>query len=495
MTETRRLSMRALGALRADVARPLYDRASVKPGIVHLGIGNFHRAHQAVYVDDCLAAGETDWGIVGVSLRSSDMRDALAAQDGLYALAVRGPDRTDLRVVGSILDVMVAPENPAALVARMAHPDTRIVTLTVTEKAYLRAASGALDASTGVVAHDLRNPAEPRSVYGFLLAALSQRRNAGVAPFTVLCCDNLPANGETIRRLMLEFCRLGQDADMAAYVENEVAFPSTMVDRIVPATTDDDRAFVTTELRLADAWPVVTEPFSQWVVEDRFTRGRPDWERHGVTMVDDVGPFEDMKLRMLNGAHSAIAYVGLLLDLQSVSASFGNSAVRGFVGALWAEAARTLPRDAGLDPDAYTARLAERFSNAALVHRTAQIATDGSQKLPQRVVGPARLNLIADRPVGCMTMVVAAWIACCEQRGQGLPAGHFTDPLDTPLAAIFRRGLSAAGTVAEVFKAAGFGTGEDDGDRELQAMVAQHLRTIRDRGIGAELERVAVTRP
>ena len=494
MMETRRLSMRTLGALRAGVARPRYDRASVKPGIVHLGIGNFHRAHQAVYVDDCLAAGETDWGIVGASLRSHEMRDALAAQDELYALAVRGADRTDVRVIGSILDVMVAPEDPAALVARMAHPDTRIVTLTVTEKAYLRAASGALDATIGVVAHDLHNPADPRSVYGFLLAALSQRRKAGIAPFTVLCCDNLPANGATVRRLMLEFCRLGKDTGMAGYVENEVAFPSTMVDRIVPATTDDDRAFVAAELGLEDAWPVVTEPFSQWVVEDRFTLGRPDWEQHGVTMVDDVGPFEDMKLRMLNGAHSAIAYVGLLLDLQTVSASFGSSAVREFVGGLWAEAARTLPRDSGLDPDTYTARLAERFSNTALVHRTAQIATDGSQKLPQRVVGPALQNLGAGRPAGCLAMVIAAWIACCEQRGEGMAAEHFTDPLDTQLAAIFRRGLSAAGTVAEVFRAAGFDTGDDAVGRQLQVIVAQHLRTIRDGGVGTALEKAAIAR-
>ena len=259
-------------------ALPKYDVSAVAPGIVHLGVGAFHRAHQAVYVDDCLAAGETGWGIVGASLRSPDTRDALAAQHGLYTLAVQDASGEKLRVIGSLRQLLVAPENPAALVARMADPSTRIVTLTVTEKAYLRNAAGDLDISNPDVASDIVDLSNPRTVHGFLVAALAERRRSGTPPFTVLCCDNLPANGETVRRLVLQFAA-AVDRDLTRFIEEVVAFPSTMVDRIVPATTDEDRARISAAIGLEDAWPVKTEPFMQWVVEDHFTLGRPEWER------------------------------------------------------------------------------------------------------------------------------------------------------------------------------------------------------------------------
>ncbi|WEX08773.1 mannitol dehydrogenase family protein [Chelativorans sp. AA-79] len=481
-----RLSMKTLqSATGCDL--PKYDVAKVVPGIAHLGVGAFHRAHQAVYVDDCLAAGETEWGIVGASLRSADTRDALSPQDGLYTLAVQDASGERLRVIGSLRALLVAPENPAALVARMADPATRIVTLTVTEKAYLRNAAGDLDLANPDVAADITGLSNPRTVHGFLVAALVERRRTGVPPFTVLCCDNLPSNGETVRRLVLQFAE-AVDPELSRYIEQEVAFPSTMVDRIVPATTDEDRARVSATIGLDDAWPVKTEPFMQWVVEDRFTLGRPAWERSGVTMVSDVRPFEDMKLRLLNGAHSGLSYLGLLCGRESVSEAFTDPAIRSFVDRLWAEAIPTLPKNAGLDPDAYTAALAERFSNPALVHRTAQIANDGSQKLPQRILATARTRLSEGGPVTHLMLAVAAWITCCEARGEALPSGHFTDPLDRDLGAIFAGKHSAEEAVRRIFAVAGFDAVTGEAGEGLVKTVARHLENIRQKGAQAAIE-------
>ncbi|RUZ76329.1 mannitol dehydrogenase family protein [Mesorhizobium sp. M7A.F.Ca.US.006.01.1.1] len=487
-TTTERLSTKTVRALPASIATPSYDRSRVVPGIVHLGVGAFHRAHQAAYVDDCLAAGEADWGITGVSLRSTDTRGALTPQDGLYTLAIRSSGTEKLQVIGSIGAMLVAPEDPGAVLATLTDPRTRIVTLTITEKAYLRAAGGGLDTAHPDVAHDLANPQMPKTAHGFLTEALARRRAAGTPPFTVLCCDNLPANGATLHRLLTEFAalrdaRLGvkSDAGIADHIAHQVAFPSSMVDRIVPATTDADRARIAEELGVEDAWPVMTEPFCQWVVEDNFPAGRPAWEQFGVTMVRDVGPFEDMKLRLLNGSHSAIAYLGLLSGHATVDRAFADPAIRQFVDALWAEAIPTLPEDAGLDTSAYTAELAERFSNTALAHRTAQIANDGSQKLPQRIIASAIECLEAGTELVHLTLVVAAWIAACAARGKTLPAGHFTDPLDAALTALLSEQLPANETVTAVFDLAGFA--RDHAERQtLIELVAVHLVHLRRDG-------------
>ncbi|MER8768535.1 mannitol dehydrogenase family protein [Mesorhizobium sp. M0960] len=491
----RRLSNSTLKALPASVAVPRYDRGAIAPGIVHLGVGAFHRAHQAAYVDDCLAAGETGWGIVGVSLRSPDTRDALAPQDGLYTLAIRSSVEEELRVVGSILSLLVAPEDPAAVLAALTDPLTRIVTLTITEKAYLRAAGGGLDNTHPDIVHDLANPQMPRTAHGFLTEALSRRRATGIQPFTVLCCDNLPANGATLHRLLVEFAALRDarlatsgDARLAAHIAG-VAFPSSMVDRIVPATTDADRARIAVELGVEDAWPVITEPFCQWVVEDDFPAGRPAWEKFGVTMVGDVGPFEDMKLRLLNGSHSAIAYLGLLSGYDTVDRAFADPAIRQFVDGLWAEAIPTLPQDAGLDTAGYTAQLAERYSNTALAHRTAQIANDGSQKLPQRIVASAVERLSAGDPPAHLMLVVAAWIAACEARGKTLPEAHFTDPIDTRLTALGSRPADEA--VTAMFDLAGFA--RDHSQRmTLIDLTTAHLERLRRGGPAAALAALGI---
>jgi len=316
-----RLSNATLDRIPGLIRRPVYDRSQVKPGIVHLGIGAFHRAHQAVVIDDLLASGGTDWGIIGASLRSPETRDALVPQDGLYTVAVRSGAGTDHRVIGSVLDIEVGAENPERLIARMADPAIRIVSLTVTEKGYCHTPqTGELNENHPDIVHDLANPGAPRSVPGFLVAALTRRRNSGTAPFTVLSCDNLSANGHTAGRIVTQFAAL-KSRDLAEWIEAEVAFPSTMVDRIVPETTDLDRAEVSSVLGMIDARPVVTEPFTQWIVEDQFPAGRPDLAAAGVQMVSDVTPFEHMKLRLLNASHSALAYLGYLAGHETIAST------------------------------------------------------------------------------------------------------------------------------------------------------------------------------
>jgi fructuronate reductase len=403
----RRLSNDAMVDLPATVARPAYDRAAVTPGIVHLGVGAFHRAHQAVFVDDCLARGARDWGIVAASLRSPATRDALAPQDNLYTLAVRDSHATHHRIIGSILETIVAPDDPALLLARLCDPRIRIVSLTVTEKGYcIDVATGALHRDDPDIVHDLANPAAPRTALGFLVEAIARRRAAGIVPFAVLCCDNLPRNGETVRRALIAFAA-ARDQDLARYVETAVSCPSTMVDRIVPATTDDDREAVAGALGLQDAWPVVTEPFAQWVIEDRFPQGRPPFEAVGAMLVTDVGRHETMKLRLLNGAHTTLAAIGRLAGLATIAEAITVPAIRRLIDDLWDEVRPTLAVPAGETRD-YTARLVDRFSNRALPHKTAQIANDASQKLPQRLLAPLRELRRDGAPCPALVLAIAA---------------------------------------------------------------------------------------
>jgi fructuronate reductase len=431
-----RLSEATLGALPGEVGRPRYDRASVAPGIVHLGLGAFHRAHQAVMTEAALAAGARDWSIVAASLRSTATRDALAPQDGLYTFATREDDSEALQVIGALRGLHVAPEDPAGLLAAMADPRIRIVSLTVTEKGYCHdPASGALDEAHPDIRQDLVAPRAPRSAPGFLVEALRRRREAGTAPFTVLCCDNLPHNGATLRRVVTQLAALA-DRELGAWIAGEVAFPSTMVDRIVPATTDADRARIAAALGVHDAWPVVGERFAQWVIEDHFPTGRPDWALGGATFTADVAPFELVKLRLLNGAHSALAYLGLLAGHATVAEAAGDPLLQRFLRGLWAEVEATVPAPPGVALAEYTGALLRRFRNRALRHLLAQIATDGSQKLPQRLLAPARERLARGQDVPHLAIAVAAWIRHLD--------GHGGAPVCDPLAPQLRALLAAA---------------------------------------------------
>jgi fructuronate reductase len=427
-----RLSNATLANVPPGVARSAYDRAAVTPGIVHLGIGAFHRAHQAVYTDDVLARDPT-WGIVGASLRSGDTRDALEPQDGLYALAVRSGEGERLRIIGSVGRVLVAPERPGALIAAVADPRIRIVSLTITEKGYCHdPATGELNEAHPDIVHDLAEPEAPRSAPGLIVEALRFRREAGVPPFTLLSCDNLPANGRVTKRIVDRFARL-RDADLGAFVAAELACPSTMVDRITPATTAEDRAAIARALGLEDAWPVVTEPFTQWVIEDRFPAGRPAWEAAGAELVADVEPYELMKLRLLNGAHSSLAYLGYLAGYETVSDTMADADFSRFVAGVMEAATPTLGVPPGADLAGYKVALIERFKNPALKHRTWQICMDGSQKLPQRLLNTIRDRLAAGAPFPHLALGVAGWmryVTGVDERGRAIDV---RDPLSAQL--------------------------------------------------------------
>jgi fructuronate reductase len=394
----------------ANLPVPLpYDRSAVTPGIVHLGIGAFHRAHMAVYVDDLLAR-DPSWGIVGASLRRPDTRDALAPQDFLYTVAIRDAAGTTNRVIGSILDILDANTQRDRLIAILADPRIRIVSLTVTEKGYCHdPATGKLDPNHSDIIHDLANPHAPISAPGLIVRAIELRRNAGVAPFTVMSCDNLPANGRTTQRIVTGFAQV-RSPDLADYIGRYVAFPSTMVDRIVPETTDADREAVRAATGREDAWPIMTEPFTQWVIEDSFASGRPAFERAGAQMVEDVEPFELMKLRMLNGSHSTMAYLGYLSGYQYVSEAVADPAIRTLIhGLMTEEAMPTLPMDQA-ELGRYRDQLLARFANPALKHRTWQIAMDGSQKLPQRLLGTIINRSESGKSFTRLALGVAAWM-------------------------------------------------------------------------------------
>jgi len=421
----------ALKGLPADVARPAYDRVQVKTGVVHLGIGAFHRAHQAVVFDDALASGDLRWGVLGASLRSPGVRDQLNPQDGLYTLVVRDGSAEHLRVIGAGRGVLVGPEDPAALVAAMADADVHIVTLTVTEKGYrLDPATGDLLLDDPDVAADLADIDSPRTAPGFIVAALQARKVAGLGPFTVISCDNIPHNGKRIRAGVIAMARR-IDPSLADWIEAEGAFPQTMIDRIVPATIPDDVARLTARLGVEDQGMVKAEPFTQWVIEDWFAGERPDFTAFGVQLTDAVEPWEDAKLRLLNGAHSATAYLGALSGYEHVHEAVAVPSFRAFIEALWDEAQTTLSPPPGLDVAAYRQELMARFSNSALMHRTRQIAMDGSQKLPQRLLAGAAERLAAGQGIEALALGVAAWMRWQE----GVTESGETVVVDDPLAA------------------------------------------------------------
>jgi fructuronate reductase len=486
----RRLSNATLGQLPADVAQPGYDRAQVKTGVIHLGLGAFHRAHQAVVFDDAIAGGDPRWGVLGVSLRSPGVRDQMAPQDGLYGLVERDGSGERIRVIGVVKAVLVAPEDPAAVLAALAAPDTHIVTLTITEKGY-KLRSGQLDRDDPDIAHDLASLTAPRTAPGFLVAGLAARREAGLPPFTALSCDNLPHNGRLLREAVLAMAR-AHDTSLASWIEQEGAFPQTMVDRIVPATTAADVDAMSTRLGVEDQALVKTEPFFQWVIEDRFCGPRPAFEALGVRLTDDVAPWEEAKLRLLNGAHSGIAYLGGLAGVEFVHAFVADAAGRRFVEALWQESTATLTPPPGFDLDRYRADLMARFSNPALQHRTRQIAMDGSQKLPQRLLAPIAARRAKGLSVDALALAVAAWMRWQSGADDGGIAFTIDDPLAATTAACLA-GLSdpadqvdALLAIEPIFPAA------IASDVEVRAALVRHLTSLRDRGARATWERFAV---
>jgi fructuronate reductase len=447
-----RLHPSLLGALNPEVQRAHYDRTVHRVGIVHLGVGAFHRAHQALYLDHVLARAGGDWRILGISCRGTRVRDQLRPQDCLYTVFERSGSASQMRLVGSIADVWVAGENPGAVIDAIARDTTHLISLTITEKGYCRLPSGDdLDLQHPDIVHDLANPTHARSALGLLAEGLRERWQRRSGPATVISCDNLPHNGALLHRLLIQYAR-HRDLGLAEWIASNVACPSSMVDRIVPATTDADICAASTAMGLTDRAMVITEPFTQWIIEDRFAGARPELEIAGVQLVADVRPYEAAKLRLLNGSHSALAYLGVIAGFKFVHEAVAEPDVLAFVRHLMAsELAPTLVPTPGLDPAAYQSALLARFANPALQHRLQQIAMDGSQKLPQRLVQPARERIACGKSFDALALAIAAWM----RYALGRTESGMTYAIDDPLAAHLKRiAGSRFGTAAEL--AAGF---------------------------------------
>lgn len=441
--ESRSVPLRndTLGGVRG-VPVPAYDRARTRLGVVHLGVGGFHRAHQAMYHDRLLSEhGELGWSICGVGVLAADvdMKAVLEAQDGLYTLVEKGPgEANSARVIGSITRYLYAPDNVERVIETMASDRVRIVSLTITEGGYnLDPDTGEFDAEDPEVVHDLERPGEPRTAFGLVAEALRRRRERGVTPFTVMSCDNLPGNGGQARSAFTSFARL-RDPVLGEWVEAAVAFPNSMVDRITPVTTDEDRIEVQARFGIEDRWPVVCEPFVQWVLEDRFSAGRPPYDRVGVQVVKDVEPYELMKLRLLNAGHQALGYFGYLCGYRYVHEAAQDPLLRAFLlGYLDEEASPTVPPVPGVDLDQYSRSLIDRFSNAHVPDTLARVCAYGSDRIPKFLVPVIRAQLARRAEVRRAAAVVASWARYAEgvdEQGHGIEIVDRLAPTVTELA-------------------------------------------------------------
>ena len=428
-----KLNERSLSQLPSQVEGPSYNRSDIAYGIVHFGVGGFHRAHQALYLDRYLAQNPANgWGICGVGLLPFDekMRDVMQSQDCLYTLVERSPAGDQARVIASITQYRFAPDDREAVLEILAAPQCRIVTLTITEGGYyVVEGTGEFDLDHPTIQHDLQSPQEPRGVYGFLTAALTRRRQRGLAPFTLLSCDNIQGNGDMLSRMLAAFAHL-QDPELGQWIAENVAFPNSMVDRITPSTTAADIEMVRQQFGIDDGWPVVAEPFLQWVVEDRFSAGRPDWESVGVQMTDDVRPYEMMKLRLLNASHSLLGYLGSLLGYTYSSEAMENPLIRQAVERLMDEVSPTLPLLPGIQLNDYKQTLIERFSNPKVRDQLSRLCLNGSDKIPKFVLGSLRDKLTQGEPVTYLSFAIALWFRYLNgQDEQNRPL-----PIDDPMA-------------------------------------------------------------
>ncbi|MFY0638435.1 mannitol dehydrogenase family protein [Maricaulis maris] len=465
-----KLNLSALDRLPAQARRPAYIPSQHACGIVHLGVGAFHRAHQAVYTDAAMNAGERNWRIMGVSLRSPSVRDQLNPQDGLYTVTTKSEARPEVRVIGAIADVLVAPEDPAAIIGALASTATRIVTLTVTEKGYHQSAGGGLDMNAPAIAADLAHSG-PTTIFGFLAAGLHRRRQASAGGLTLLSCDNMADNGKSLARSLNDFLEQ-YDPSLADWARRTCRFPSSMVDRIVPATTDADRRMLSETFGLEDSGAVFTEPFSQWIIEDDFVGSRPGWEQHGAELVSDVAPYETAKLRMLNGAHSALAYLGLAKGLSLVSEAIADPQVGPLARRLMREEAATSFSPApGQNLSHYADELDARFANPALPHRLVQIAMDGSQKIPQRWLSTLSVHQEAGRDSPALLQALAGWILYV--RGT---SWEVDDPMRDQLARAWQS-AGHAGIASALFGSNGLFSEHWIASEATLEHLAKHIRT------------------
>ncbi|KVL30155.1 mannitol dehydrogenase family protein [Burkholderia sp. MSMB1835] len=468
-----------------DTRRPRYDRQAVRTGIVHLGLGAFHRAHQALHTETVLEQGDLRWGIVGVELRRRHTVDLLAAQDHLYTVTERDGGGVRTRIVGAVHGALFAPESLPALLALIADPAVSIVSLTVTEKGYCRRPGGGLDADDPAIRQDLATPGAPRTALGVIAAGLRVR--PANAPLTIVCCDNMTSNGDTLRALLIDYAER-IDGALARRIRDDVAFPNSMVDRIVPAATSESLDWAHAHLGARDAAAIVCEPFSQWVIEDRFAGPRPRWEDAGAYVVADVRPYETMKLRLLNGSHSAIAYAAQLRGRATVSDAMADPAIAALVdGVMTRDLLATVDVPSGYDAHGYCATLVQRFRNPTLAHRTEQIAMDGTQKVPLRWLPALGESAAADIERPYLERALALWLhylaTAHDESGRPLTVSD-------PGAAALGATLSASGDATGAVRAA-LGSpalaGSTPWPDALIARIGAHLATLRAHGTDALL--------
>nr|WP_315448387.1 mannitol dehydrogenase family protein [uncultured Pseudomonas sp.] len=409
-----KLNRQNLNRLAAEVQLPAYSLSDTRQGIAHIGVGGFHRAHQAYYTDALMNTGEAlDWAICGVGLRAEDRRarDDLKEQDYLFTLFELGDsDDTEVRVIGAIRDMLLAEDSAQALIDKLADPQIRIVSLTITEGGYcIDDSNGEFMAHLPQIQHDLTNPDSPKTVFGFLCAALEKRRAAGIPAFTVMSCDNLPHNGAVTRKALLAFATL-RNSNLCSWIDANVSFPNAMVDRITPMTSTAHRLQLADKHAVDDAWPVVCEPFVQWVLEDKFVNGRPAWEKVGVQFTDDVSPYEEMKIKLLNGSHLALTYLGFLKGYRFVHETMNDPLfVRYMRAYMDLDVTPQLAPVPGIDLTDYKNTLVARFSNQAIADQLERVCSDGSSKFPKFTI-PTINRLIADgRETKRTALVVAAW--------------------------------------------------------------------------------------
>lgn len=438
------LNQANLRLLSSAVRIPTYDRKSVAQSIVHIGVGGFYRAHQAVYLDDLLhRPGHAEWGYCGVGLLKHDerMRDALLPQDCLYTVVERSAAGDRARVIGSLLNFLHAPSDPEAVLEKMASPECRIVSLTITEGGYyVNEGTGEFNDTHPDIVRDLQHPHEPGCSFGYLAEALDRRRSRGLSPFTVMSCDNLQHNGDVARKMLLAFVER-RDPTLSRWLADNGAFPNSMVDRIVPATTDEHRAVVKEQFGIEDAWPVGTEPFMQWVIEDNFPNGRPAWEDVGAQMTSDVLPYEKMKMRLLNASHQAMCYIGMLLGYEYAHEAMADARIRTLVKTMMdVEVTPLLVAPTGIDLEAYKQTLIERFSNPTIKDQLSRIGTEGSARIPKFVLPSIVEQLQRGGPSRLLTFTVACWfryLTGTDDQGRAMPV---IDPMKDKLMEHARRG-------------------------------------------------------
>ncbi len=440
--DIRPLTDQSLGHYGDQLVVPTYDRSALAPAVVHFSVGGFHRAHQLLYFDEVAQRRISEgWGVVGVGLRSRTMKEALAPQDHLYTVVERSPDGERARVVGVMVDYHFAPDDPAGVLDLLTDARTRMVSLTITGSGYrLSPSTGAFDADDVDIQADLRSPGSPRTVFGYLVEALDRRRRAGLAPFTVVSCDNMHRNGDAARAAVVGFALL-RDEVLARWITDRVAFPSSMVDRITPHTSPGEREAVARRYGVDDRWPVITEPFSQWIIEDRWSNGRPPLDQVGVRFVPDVAAYELMKTRLLNASHCALGYLGALAGLDTLDQVMAEGVFASYVARLMDdEVTPLLPAPEGIDLADYKRTLMQRFANPAISDGLPRLCRRGSAKMPHHLLPSLREALAQGRPHHLLTLAVAGWFRYLRGTDETGAPLEVDDPHAGQLQALARAG-------------------------------------------------------